>query len=538
MPDLYSRMDDSNWLTPSIAEILDQGATPPGGDGSIREHMLTIQRELTDLETPAKIINVRSMPSYTLYVARPETIGRIGNRKTVTPNEIRRSLARIAENHNDWMIGFIPKLQEDEGAIGILLRTTAHRPLSLRRLLVRGNFRSATSYHSFTMGITLEQELIVKDLNSVRHLLVVGGDNSKLHFLRSLMLTLILLNTPSELRVIVAGKGADNFKVLMALPHSLGKLITQGDGLHKILDGLSKEAIRRQVSFNELNAKSLDEYNRLARERNKTTLPRVLVLIDSLADIEWEDSRDDLVLITLNLLKISTDLGIHLILTVPDGNRLPEFEPLMPTQIVMRSVGKAYQEQLTDFHPSLMRFIDAFVVDKSNSSVQITPVELCSTANNELISAVTYWQQNRQQRTNEVPVDTPVSGKTGVTDLLTIPEMPIETSQGTISFQAPPISRQTTMLVGPNTSGVATLEPLETEDEMQTSEVQPLESNKVLQQATALSAYLGWLSIGALMDVLSLSEDDADNILEELKRQRILENSNSPTPRFIPPVQG
>jgi len=105
MPELYSRTDDAGWLTPSIADVLEQGAPPPGGDGSIRDHMLTIQRELADLETPAKIINVRSMPSYTLYVARPETIGRLGSRRTVTPQEIRRSLARIVEQHPDWALG-------------------------------------------------------------------------------------------------------------------------------------------------------------------------------------------------------------------------------------------------------------------------------------------------------------------------------------------------------------------------------------------------------------------------------------------------
>ena len=76
MPQLFSRMDDINWLTPTIADILDQGAAPPGGDGSIREQMLMLQKQLSELETPARVVNVRPTPSYTLFIAKPDTVGR------------------------------------------------------------------------------------------------------------------------------------------------------------------------------------------------------------------------------------------------------------------------------------------------------------------------------------------------------------------------------------------------------------------------------------------------------------------------------
>ena len=74
MPELFSRMDDLNWLTPSAADILDQGAPPPGGDGSIRERMLMIQHELDELDTPARIVNVRSTPSYTFPFSTSEFV--------------------------------------------------------------------------------------------------------------------------------------------------------------------------------------------------------------------------------------------------------------------------------------------------------------------------------------------------------------------------------------------------------------------------------------------------------------------------------
>jgi hypothetical protein len=56
-------------------------------------------------------------------------------------------------------------------------------------------------------------------------------------------------------------------------------------------------------------------------------------------------------------------------------------------------------------------------------------------------------------------------------------------------------------------------------------------------QARTLAAYLGWLSAGALQDILGLSYDEARQIIDDLKRRNVLENIDTPAPRFILPFQ-
>lgn len=523
MPELYSRTDDAGWLTPSIADILEQGTPPPGGDGSIRDHMLTIQKELADLETPAKIVNVRSMPSYTLYIARPESIGRLGNRRTVTPQEIRRSLARVAEQHPDWAIGFLPKLEDDESSLGILLRTSSHRPLSLRRLLVRGSFRSASAFHSFTLGITLEQNLIVRDLHSTRHLLVIGKDNAKVHFLRSLLLTFIVLNTPSELRVILAGRGVDHLKALIASPHSLGRTVIQAEALHKILEGLRAEADRRHRVFEEASVADIDAYNAASREQKKSTLPRIIVVIDSLADADWEPAEQDILPLIQSLLDIKADLGLHFVLTMPEMNAYRGLRQRITTHVILRSVAKSLIDQIPDFHPSLLRFVDAVIADYAGERITMTPVELCSTTNSELINAVTYWQQNRLQRRQEQQADLPVSGRTGVTDLLSLPGSLEEEEALTPTFNTGPLRT----LLPSDTSSV---DPF-VEDTVPISTTSP--RLPLTPNAIALAAYLGWLSVGVIKDVFDMDDEHAAQLLEQLKREGFLEDASYPTLRFL-----
>lgn len=523
MPELYSRMDDANWLTPSIADILEQGAPPPGGDGSIRDHMLTIQRELADMETPAKIVNVRSTPSYTLYIAKPETVGRLGSRRTITPQEIRRSLARVAEAHPDWLIGFMPKIQEDETAIGILLRTNAHRPLSLRRLLVRNTFRNVSATTAFVAGITLEQELIVHDLAKVGHLLVVGSDNAKVHFLRSFLITLISLNTPNELRLILAGKGNEPFKTLVATPHAIGKLVVDAPHFERILEGLLTELQRRSSAFTELGVNTLDQYNAVAKEQNKGRLPRILLLIDSLSDPDWQESLEPLLQSTQQLLKSGATHGIHCVFVSNDADNLPTLRQQVKLHIIMRTSAKMLTDQVKDFHPSLLRFVDAFMIDQQTTQ-KIVPLEVCSTSNAELVSTVTYWQELRQKRQDDGTAGERTSGRTGVTGLLTPP--PAQPTAG----RNPILTRATAILLDRDTQPMEAASPEITTSENETTTLKPEET---LKQATALAAYLGWLSVGALMDVLLLPQARAEETLATLKSRGVLEQTDSKTPRFV-----
>lgn len=249
MPELFSRMDSVNWLTPVVTDILDQGSAPPGGSGTIREYMLQIQRELNDLETPARIVNVRSSPSYHLFVAKPEFVGKMGQRRPITPEEIEKSVEKIALAHPDWTLGYVPTLKGEDSAVGILLRTHDHRPHSLRRMLVRDTFRKHPASTAFTCGITLDQQLVVRDIAETGHLLVIGKDSARQHVLNGLMLTLTLLNTPGEVRLSLAGDSARAYKIIAGMPHALGRILPDASGGARLLAGLVKEVQRRQQAF-------------------------------------------------------------------------------------------------------------------------------------------------------------------------------------------------------------------------------------------------------------------------------------------------
>ncbi|MCU0496937.1 MAG: hypothetical protein MUF87_06250 [Anaerolineae bacterium] len=492
MPQLFSRMDNINWLTPAIADILDQGAAPPGGDGSMRELIIQLQDELNALETPAKVVNHRPTPSYTLFYLQLGTMGRVGNRRTVTIPELRRSIGQIAEKHKEWRLGFLPQVEDAPEQVGLFLRTDKHRPLSLRRMLVRGTFRDHQSLLAFTLGNTLDQKLIVRDLEETQHLLMIGESAATQHLISGILLTLVLLNTPSEIRLLLAGKGSDAYQGLASLPHSLGPQVKDGEDLVQKLTGLTQEIQKRLDSFYEEGVNSLKAYNARMREQGKLEFPRMVISLDPLFDETFAPFQEKLTPLIRDLLINGVQVGIHLLLALTQRADLPAaLDRLINTQILMRSSAPEMGEKLKNFHSSLLRFIDAFIVEGDEK--EIIPVELCAVPQSEISAAVEYWQTAVQVRKQEVPNEA-ISGRTGLTGMLN------------------------PNVVLPDTGPLRSATPT---------------SPTSTQQAAMLAAYLGWLSVGALRDIFGLADGEAQTLLNQLQSRGLIEATEGGMFRFV-----
>ncbi len=163
-------------------------------------------------------------------------------------------------------------------------------------------------------------------------------------------------------------------------------------------------------------------------------------------------------------------------------------------------------------HSSALRFIDAFLVSNegAHGEDQITPIELCTVSKEDIQRLVAYWRQVSIQRSQEsVPQE-----RTGFTGMLReVTEERQESAQIPASPAAPravasTLARATSTLSG-NTD------------------------ERTLNQAQALAAYLGWMGLGPLRDVLGLSAAEARTVLETLQQHGVIERGDMTTLRFI-----
>lgn len=288
----------------------------------------------------------------------------------------------------------------------------------------------------------------------------------------------------------------------------------------RLFDGLVKEVQKRQKWLEEHDVENIGQYNDLLREQGKTKVPRIGLVIDSLSDENWQSARNEWLPVIRDIAQDGGRAGIHLILAV-DSMQQPDLpstlEKLISLYVVSRSVAGDYSEQLPNFHGSLMRFIDALIIERIDEGEQnIVPVELCQISQNEIEAAVEYWKYATQQRKRESE-SAAVSGTTGVTGML---DRPVT---GTLSPQpASPVPETDEQSDEETRAGTIQL-PVESAERPQVT----------LEQAQALAAYLGWIGIGPLQDILGMSVSEAQRTLMVLKTMGIVEDNASPTPRFV-----
>jgi DNA segregation ATPase FtsK/SpoIIIE, S-DNA-T family len=514
MPQLLSRMDHAGWLTPSVADILDQGSPPPGGEESIRAQAMELQRALAEQTLPIRIANVRPTSSRTLFIARSDIGSRLGKIQTLQPSDINRAFAQLTKSHPDWSLGYLPQF-EDTDAIGVLLRSPQHQPLRLRQMLVRTAYREDPSNLALLLGVTLQQQLVVRDLAEFDHMIVVGGDVARRHYLWTQMLTLVVLNTPSEMRLAVAGGEAATYSGLTEMPHMLGRILSAPKDAQRLLDGLVKEVQRRQQWFREKNVGDVVGYNAALSGNNGAQLPRIVLLIDSLSDPAWQSAADQWTPSLYDLLMNGGTAGIHLMLTAsPEAfSAVPSLlKSTLPVQVFLQSPGANLRSHLQDLPMSTMQFVDAVLIEQEKES-RVTAMEIGTISEQEIQRAAAYWRQATNQRVQPAPPALSVA-RTGVTGLL-------------------PLVDSAERYKDEETAAVVAAQPkLETPEKAAQPVPASVENKTVLLRAQALAAYLGWLGVGPLQDVLGLSLTEAQGILAELCAKGVLEAGSSSVLRF------
>ena len=153
------------------------------------------------------------------------------------------------------------------------------------------------------LGIDEYKEKYYLDLKNISGILISGETGSgKSIFLHSIIISLLLKNTPEELKYIIYDKRDVELSNYLSLPH-LYKNIDSFDDLSYVVNLI----INRQELFIKENVTNIDKYN----EKSNDKLSRIVVFIDEMGEISNLD------LFKNNLTKILTEgykYGIHLIL--------------------------------------------------------------------------------------------------------------------------------------------------------------------------------------------------------------------------------
>jgi S-DNA-T family DNA segregation ATPase FtsK/SpoIIIE len=155
---------------------------------------------------------------------------------------------------------------------------------------------------------------LVADLSRMPHLLIAGATGSgKSVCITGLATCLAINNRPEDLRLIMIDSKMVELLRFNGLPHLYGKVETDLDRIMGVLRWVVMEMEHRYRLLEGAHARDLEVYNRKqARKERGAPLPRIVVLIDELADLMMsapDQTEHNLV----RLAQMARATGIHLV---------------------------------------------------------------------------------------------------------------------------------------------------------------------------------------------------------------------------------
>jgi S-DNA-T family DNA segregation ATPase FtsK/SpoIIIE len=303
-------------LPPLNLLINDQSSRPD--EEAIRTTALQIEQSLAEFGVPAKVVGYRVGPTVTQYAVEPGFTEKPGTEGEVQRQKVR--VSQIANLSRDLALALSAERLRIEAPVpgrsyvGIEVPNQHNSIVRLRPLLESEAFQRLGSPLAIALGRDVSGAPVVADLARMPHLLIAGTTGSgKSVCIAALTTCLVMNNAPSDLRIAMLDPKMVELVRFNGLPHLLGKVETQQERMLGVLHWALAEMDNRYRLLETNRARDLEAYNRKMQRRKQETLPRIVILIDELADLMMS-SPDQTEHSLVRLAQMARATGIHLVL--------------------------------------------------------------------------------------------------------------------------------------------------------------------------------------------------------------------------------
>lgn len=168
----------------------------------------------------------------------------------------------------------------------------------------------------FTLGKDLMGNNVYGRLDTMPHLLIAGATGSgKSVCVNSIICSILLRTRPDEVKLLLVDPKKVEFTPYNGIPHLLSPVITDANLASGALKVIVEMMDARYSLFEELTVRNISSYNEYVKQNpdcGKEVLPRIVVIIDELADLMLAASKDVEQSIQ-RITQLARAAGIHLI---------------------------------------------------------------------------------------------------------------------------------------------------------------------------------------------------------------------------------
>ncbi|HEX7540839.1 MAG TPA: DNA translocase FtsK [Anaerolineales bacterium] len=301
---------------PPLNVLLGEQAVRPD-ERTINQTAGQIEKSLSEFGIPAKVVGFSIGPTVTQFAVQPGFIKK-GTEDDAQQMKVR--VAQIASLQKDLALSLSAERLRIEapvpgrGYVGIEVPNPRSSLVRLRPLLETESFYKGGSPLTVALGRDVSGNPLLADLARMPHLLIAGTTGSgKSVCIAAMAVCLAMNNAPEDLRIVMIDSKMVELIRFNGLPHLYGKVETDVQRILGVLRWVVVEMEHRYKLLEAAKVRDIDAYNhQLQRRKDAQTLPRMVVLIDEMADLMMsapDQTEHNLV----RLAQMARATGIHLV---------------------------------------------------------------------------------------------------------------------------------------------------------------------------------------------------------------------------------
>jgi DNA segregation ATPase FtsK/SpoIIIE, S-DNA-T family len=283
----------------------------------IKDTAQRIEHTLAEFGVPARVVGYRIGPTITQYAVEPGFVEKTGPDGEVTRQKVR--VAQISGLSRDLALSLSAERLRIEAPVpgrtymGIEVPNPSNTLVRLRPLLESDAFYKLSSPLSVALGRDVSGQPLLADLARMPHLLIAGTTGSgKSVCIATIAACLVMNNHPADLRMAMLDPKMVELVRFNGLPHLLGRVETEVERMLGVLRWALAEMDHRYRLLEDARTRDIDTYNRRAVKRNQPKLPRIVIIIDELADLMMT-APDQTEHNLIRLAQMARATGIHLV---------------------------------------------------------------------------------------------------------------------------------------------------------------------------------------------------------------------------------
>lgn len=286
-------------------ELLDVAKPAKGTDKKeLYAKAQLLEETLRHFNVEAKVVHITRGPSITMFELLPSPGIKVSKIVGLS-DDIALSLAASQVR----IIAPIP----GKSAIGVEIPNEDTTLVSIREVIESEAFKTSQSKIAFCLGKDIQGATIVGDLAKMPHMLIAGSTGSGKSVCVNTLITSILYNAkPDEVKFLMIDPKVVELSVYNGIPHLLLPVVTDPKKAAVALNWAVQEMTRRYKLFADGQVRDVSSYNDKIASAGGEYLPKIVVIIDELADLmmvapnQIEDS-------ICRLAQMARAAGIHLI---------------------------------------------------------------------------------------------------------------------------------------------------------------------------------------------------------------------------------